>query len=137
MDKQMEFQMLQQQMQKHQTDMQHFQRQKLEVEHLVETIKNLNKGEKVFTPIGAGIYYNAKITDNLKFMVNVGSGNFVEKTKSGVKLGYGDLNEFNKCILELEKNPELCQKMGKNGRAFIEENLTFEKIGNRLDKIIK
>ena len=36
----MEFQMLQQQMQKHQTDMQHFQRQKLEVEHLVETIKN-------------------------------------------------------------------------------------------------
>ncbi|MBT5274395.1 prefoldin subunit alpha [Candidatus Woesearchaeota archaeon] len=100
MDKQMEFQMLQQQMQKHQTDMQHFQRQKLEVEHLVETIKNLNKGEKVFTPIGAGIYYNAKITDNLKFMVNVGSGNFVEKTKP----------EIQKLITERTKNLDKAEK---------------------------
>ena len=96
----MEFQMLQQQMQKHQTDMQHFQRQKLEVEHLVETIKNLNKGEKVFTPIGAGIYYNAKITDNLKFMVNVGSGNFVEKTKP----------EIQKLITERTKNLDKAEK---------------------------
>ena len=100
MDKQMEFQMLQQQMQKHQTDMQHFQRQKLEVEHLVETIKNLNKGEKVFTPIGAGIYYNAKITDNLKFMVNVGSGNFVEKTKP----------EIQKLIIERTTNLDKAEK---------------------------
>ena len=96
----MEFQMLQQQMQKHQTDMQHFQRQKLEVEHLVETIKNLNKGEKVFTPIGAGIYYNAKITDNLKFMVNVGSGNFVEKTKP----------EIQKLIIERTTNLDKAEK---------------------------
>ena len=100
MDKQMEFQMLQQQMQKHQTDMQHFQRQKLEVEHLVETINNLKKGEKVFTPIGAGIYYNAKITDNLKFMVNVGSGNFVEKTKP----------EIQKLITERTKNLDKAEK---------------------------
>jgi prefoldin alpha subunit len=100
MDKQMEFQMLQQQMQKHQTDMQHFQRQKLEVEHLVETINNLTKGEKVFTPIGAGIYYNAKITDNLKFMVNVGSGNFVEKTKP----------EIQKLITERTKNLDKAEK---------------------------
>ena len=85
MNEQMEFQMLQQQMQKHQKDMQHFQQQKIEVEHLVETIENLKKGEKVFTPIGAGIYYNAKITDNLKFMVNVGSGNFVEKNKTEIQ----------------------------------------------------
>ena len=81
----MEFQMLQQQMQKHQEDMQHFQRQKIEVQHLIETIDNLKKGEKVFTPIGAGIYYNAKITDTVKFMVNVGSGNFVEKTKTEIQ----------------------------------------------------
>jgi glycosyltransferase involved in cell wall biosynthesis len=64
-------------------------------------------------------------------------GNFVEKTKSGVKLEYGDVDGFIKCILELEKNPELCQEMGKNGRLFIEENLTFEKIGERLADIIE
>ena len=64
-------------------------------------------------------------------------GSINEKTKSGVKLEYGDLNEFIKCILELEKNPELCQEMGKNGRLFIEENLTFEKIGKRLASIIE
>ena len=100
MNEQMEFQMLQQQMQKHQTDMQHFQRQKIEVEHLVETIENLKKGEKVFTPIGAGIYYNAKITDNLKFMVNVGSGNFVEKNKG----------EIQKLVKERTKNLEKAEK---------------------------
>jgi|TARA_Y100000310_G_scaffold196443_1_gene196512 prefoldin alpha subunit len=100
MDEQMEFQMLQQQMQKHQEDMQHFQRQKIEVQHLIETIDNLKKGEKVFTPIGAGIYYNAKITDTVKFMVNVGSGNFVEKTKT----------EIQKLVKERTKNLEKAEK---------------------------
>ena len=64
-------------------------------------------------------------------------GNFVEKTKSGVKLEYGDLNEFIKCIIKLKENPELCKEMGRNGRIFVEENLTFEKIGNRLSETIE
>lgn len=100
MNEQMEFQMIQQQMQKHHTDLEHFQKQKVEVKHLVETIDTLKKGQKLFTPIGAGIYYNTKITDDLKFMVNVGAGNFVEKTKT----------EIQKLVKERTKNLEAAEK---------------------------
>jgi len=119
MNEQMEFQMIQKQMQKLQSDLQHFQKQKMEVEHLVETIENLEKNKKVLTPLGAGIYYNVKITDELKFMVNVGAGNFVEKSKTEIqklvkvqkenlekaeKETIENLNKLQSRIIELQTN---------------------------------
>ena len=65
------------------------------------------------------------------------TGNFIEKTKSGFSLEYGDVEKFIKCIIKLKENPELCKEMGRNGRMFVEENLTFEKIGNRLSETIE
>jgi len=57
-------------------------------------------------------------------------GQYVEKTKSGLKIKYEDLDEFIDAGLKLKSNPELCYSLGQNGRKFIEENLTFEKINH-------
>jgi glycosyltransferase involved in cell wall biosynthesis len=63
-------------------------------------------------------------------------GNYIKNTKSGIRLDYNNLDDFVETILELEKNVEKCKELGKNGRIFVEQNLTFEHIGNRLSKII-
>ena len=63
-------------------------------------------------------------------------GNYIKNKKSGIRLDYDNLDDFVETILELEKNVEKCKELGKNGRIFVEQNLTFEHIGNRLSKII-
>ncbi|MGH2612189.1 MAG: glycosyltransferase, partial [Rhabdochlamydiaceae bacterium] len=68
---------------------------------------------------------------------NGAPGNYIEKTKSGIRISHGDLDAFIDAILKLESDPLLCNTLGKNGRMFVEENLTFEKIGKRLSEIIQ
>ena len=64
-------------------------------------------------------------------------GNYVEQTNSGIKVNYDNLEDFIKAILKLKENKELCESMGTNSRKYIENNLTFEKIGERLSKMIE
>jgi len=64
-------------------------------------------------------------------------GDYIERTKSGIKTDCEDLNAFVDAILKLEANPQLCKTLGDNARNFVEQNLTFEKIGKRLSKIIQ
>lgn len=68
---------------------------------------------------------------------NGAPGNYVEKTKSGIRIDHEDLDAFIETILKLKSDPQLCEKLGKNGRIFVEENLTFDKIGKRLSEIIQ
>lgn len=67
---------------------------------------------------------------------NGAPGKYVEKTGSGIRVDYDNLNGFVEAILKLESDPVLCQTLGKNGRKFVEENLSSEKIGARLTEII-
>ena len=61
---------------------------------------------------------------------------FVEKTKAGLSVKCDDLTAFLDSVKKLQSNPKLCRDLGQNGRKFIEDNLTFEKIGLRLSNII-
>jgi len=49
----------------------------------------------------------------------------------------GDLTYNTIAILKLEENKELCESMGINSRKYVESNLTFEIIGERLSKMIE
>ena len=68
---------------------------------------------------------------------NGAPGHYVEQTKSGIRVDCGDLDSFVQTIQKLESDPLLCKTLGNNGRKFVEENLTFEKIGKRLSEIIQ
>lgn len=68
---------------------------------------------------------------------NGAPGNYVEKSKSGIKVRSGDQEKFIEAIMKLKSNPTLCTTLGENGRKFILENLTLEKIGGRLSEIIQ
>ena len=64
-------------------------------------------------------------------------GNYVQKTNSGIKVNHDDLDNFIKSILKLEQDEKLCRNMGHSSRNYVENNLTFEKIGEKLSKIVE
>ena len=64
-------------------------------------------------------------------------GKYVEKTNSGIKVNYGNLDEFVNAILKLQNDDELCYSMGINSRKYVDNNLTFIKIGEKLSKMIE
>lgn len=64
-------------------------------------------------------------------------GYYVEKTESGIRVDSGNSEALAEAIMKLQSEPQLCFRLGRNGRKFVEDNLTFEKIGIRLSKIIK
>ena len=64
-------------------------------------------------------------------------GNYVEKTNSGIKVDYDNLDDFVEAILKLEENRDLCNTIGSNSKKYVENNLTFEKIGERLSEMIQ
>ena len=68
---------------------------------------------------------------------NGSPGNFIENTRSGIRIKYGDLDGFVKSILMLKSDQNLCIELGQQGRRFVEENLFFDKIGKKLAKIIE
>lgn len=64
-------------------------------------------------------------------------GKYVEETNSGIKVNYGNLDEFVNAILKLQNNDELCYLIGKNSKKYVDDNLTFKKIGDKLSKMIE
>ena len=64
-------------------------------------------------------------------------GEYIEQTNSGLKVNQGDLDSFINSILRLESDSKLCEKFGENGRRNIEDQNTFEKVGQRLSSIIE
>ena len=68
---------------------------------------------------------------------NGAPGNFIERTNSGFKIKCEDTESLLNIILKLKNDPKLCQKLGKNGREFIEKNISFDKIQKRLKVIME
>ena len=64
-------------------------------------------------------------------------GKYVEKTNSGIKVNYGNLDEFVNAILKLQNDDELCHSIGINSKKYVDNNLTFKKIGEKLSKMIE
>ena len=64
-------------------------------------------------------------------------GKYIEETKSGIVVKPRDHEELAKVILYLKNNAEVCRKLGENGRKYVEENASIEKIGLKMKHVLK
>jgi colanic acid biosynthesis glycosyl transferase WcaI len=63
-------------------------------------------------------------------------GRYVSKTKSGIVVQPGDYEALAESILYLRKNRTVADELGKSGRQYVENNLSIEKIGFKMKKIL-
>jgi colanic acid biosynthesis glycosyl transferase WcaI len=68
---------------------------------------------------------------------NGAPGNYVEDTNSGIKIPSNNLLELVDAIENLRSNSVFSETLGKNGRNYVFEHLTFEKIGMKLSKLVE
>lgn len=84
----MEYQMMEQQVKQMQQQLEKLEQQGAEasaVEQCIEDISKAGKGDEVLVPVTGGVFFKARIDDNSKFLVNVGSGAVVEKDVEGTR----------------------------------------------------
>lgn len=108
--------------------------------------KVLGESDVLLVPLGKGDYLNSSLPTKILEYQAIGRpiiccssgpvGNYVEKTKCGIRIEGGNLDAFIDVILKLESDPNLCKTLGRNGRLYVEEHLTFENIGQNLSRII-
>jgi glycosyltransferase involved in cell wall biosynthesis len=108
-----------------------------------EVIKNTAKSDIIFAFYDPKIGNNKYASPNKLFeammlakpiIVNDGSSmsKIVEKYNCGIIVPYGDVNAMIKAIIELKNNPQLCDKLGKNGRKAYENEYSWDIMKNRL-----
>ncbi len=61
----------------------------------------------------------------------------IKRTKSGLVHQEKNVQDFNEKVLELYKNPQLSNRLGKNGKDFIENEFVWEKVSGNLIEIYK
>lgn len=61
---------------------------------------------------------------------------YIKETKSGLVVSPGDFRSLVESIVFLTKNRENAIEMGENGRIYVENNLSLEKIGQELVKTL-
>jgi len=105
--KYMQFQMLQQQMEQINEHLQLLNQQNQDLEisiNSIEKLKDTEADNEILCPIANGIFLKAKLQDNQKLIVNVGSGVTVEKTIDEViKLLEEQKTEMKQKVLDAEK----------------------------------
>jgi glycosyltransferase involved in cell wall biosynthesis len=66
---------------------------------------------------------------------------YVKETKSGVVVKPGDYEAIAKAVFHLKNNPNLARELGDYGRRYVENNLSIEKIGEKImvvfNKVLK
>jgi glycosyltransferase involved in cell wall biosynthesis len=60
------------------------------------------------------------------------SGRYVAETKSGIVVNPGDYVALAAAVLELYRDAEACSRFGKNGRRYVEENLSLDNVSANL-----
>lgn len=118
--------LIQQKISQAQEDLEFFKRQKTEILMLIETMSVMEKNKTMNTPLGGGIYFKSTVESD-KFLLNVGAGNLVEKTKDDIldllkrriseiekseQLKLSELNELNSKIIDFQK--KLKAEQAKN-----------------------
>jgi len=112
-----------------------------------KVVVELSKSDVLLAPMASGFSLNLSMPTKIIEYQSVGRpiicssdgavGNYVERTQSGIRVNLNDTETFVEAICRLESDPKLCKTLGRNGRKFVEENLTLEKIGMRLSGIIQ
>jgi glycosyltransferase involved in cell wall biosynthesis len=59
-------------------------------------------------------------------------GRYVAETKSGIVVNPGDYVALAAAVLELYRDAEACLRFGKNGRRYVEENLSLDNMSANL-----
>jgi len=62
---------------------------------------------------------------------------YMEEAKSGIVVKPGDYGALAKAVLYLRENRELAEELGGNGRKYVENKLSIEKIGLQMKKIFR
>ncbi len=113
--KYMEMQMLDQQMKQMQKQAEAIEKQAAELEEVQQSLDDLansKQGADMFVPISSGIFLKAKLDDNAKLAVNVGSGTVVSKdipsTKAMLEEQANEMRKFQK-----EINTQFDQMAGR------------------------
>jgi prefoldin alpha subunit len=105
-EKYMQFQMLQQQMEQINQHLELLHQRNAELDISINAVKDLSEvpvGNEILAPIADGILFKAKLEDNQKLIVNVGSGTTVEKTiPEVVKLLEEQKEDLNNRIFEIQ-----------------------------------
>ena len=65
------------------------------------------------------------------------SGKYITKTKSGINIPIGDVEELVRTVLLLLKDKKLRDELGRNGKKYVEDNLTSKKLGKRMSDLIE
>ena len=91
--------LIQQKISQAQEDLEFFKRQKTEIFSLIETLSIIEKGKTLNAPLGGGIYFKSTVASS-KFLLNVGAGNIVKKTKTEI------LELLKRRIIEIEKSEQ-------------------------------
>lgn len=63
------------------------------------------------------------------------SARYVAYTKSGLIVKHGDYQALAASILELQKSTELATALGKNGRKYVEENVSIHAVGLKMNTL--
>ena len=105
-EKYMQFQAIQQQLEQINEHLETLMQQNSEVEISINAIKEIGKTEvnnDILAPVANGIFIKAKLLDNQKLIVNVGSDTTVEKTvPEVVKLLEEQQKQMNKKMVEAD-----------------------------------
>ena len=64
-------------------------------------------------------------------------GRYIKDTNSGIVIPSGDSKALAEAILFLRANEEEANRMGRNGRRFVEQNLSIEHIGKQLRQVLQ
>jgi len=109
--------LIQQKISQAQEELEFFRRQKSEIFALIETMSAIKIDETLNSPLGGGIYFKSRVVSD-KFLLNVGAGNIVEKTKNEVldllkrrideietseQIKLSEINDLNSKIIEFQK----------------------------------
>jgi len=62
---------------------------------------------------------------------------YIKETNSGIVVKPGDYKALAKAILYLKNNPALAKKLGENGRKYVEDSLSIEKIGLQMKRTFR
>ena len=64
-------------------------------------------------------------------------GTYVQETKSGVVVKPGDYKSLAESIAYLKRNKDVVKELGENGRRYVEDNVSIEKIGFEITSMFK
>lgn len=110
-----------------------------------EFIDYLNTADVFLLPMNFGVIDYGLPTKILEYQVlgkpivcisSGEAGRYIERTKSGLVLKEKDSKKLAEMIKKLIIDENLAKQLGTNGFEYINKNLTLEKVGERLLKVI-